>query len=106
MESFKGLKRGASPIKPYHIVKIIYGAAHHRLKLIYGGCRRLRSCESFLVDEAAKVEQMMQDVIVLEPSAVQPRILYRMLFERGLRDQHLRCSLHSILGARDIFISK
>jgi len=46
----------------------------------------------------AKVEQTMQGVIVLEPGAVQPRILYRMLFERGLKDQCLRCSLHRILG--------
>ena len=46
----------------------------------------------------AKVEQTMQGVIVLELGAVRPRIPYRMLFERGLRDQHLRFSLHRILG--------
>jgi hypothetical protein len=33
---------------------------------------------------------MMQGVIVLLSGAVQPRILYRMLFERGLKDQRLR----------------
>ena len=43
----------------------------------------------------AKVEQMMQGVIVLRSGAVQPRILYRMLFERGLKDQYLRCSLRA-----------
>jgi len=51
-----------------------------------------------MIARAAKVEQMMQGVIVLEPGAVQPRILYRMMFERGLKDQHLLCSLHRILG--------
>jgi len=53
---------------------------------------------SIPTDATAKVEQMMQGVIVLEPGAVRPRILYRMLFERGLKDQHLRFSLHRILG--------
>jgi hypothetical protein len=38
------------------------------------------------MDVIAKVEQMMRGVIVLKSGAVQPRILYRMLSERGLKE--------------------
>jgi len=37
------------------------------------------------VDKTSKVERMMQGVTVLISGVVQPRILYRMLFERGLK---------------------
>jgi hypothetical protein len=53
---------------------------------------------SIPTDVTAKVEQMMQGVIVVKSGAVQPRNLYRMLFEHGMKDQHLRCSLHRILS--------
>ena len=53
---------------------------------------------SIPTDVTAKVERMMQGVIVLEPGAVQSRIQHRMLFERGLKDQHLWCLLHRIQG--------
>jgi len=49
-------------------------------------------------DVTARVEQTMLGVIVLKSGAFRPRILYRMLFELGLRDLRLRCSLHRIPG--------
>ena len=42
---------------------------------------------SILMDATAEVEQMKQGAIVLEPAAVQLRILYRILFECMLKDQ-------------------
>ena len=47
------------------------------------GCERA----PVLMDETAEVEQMMQGATVLEPVAVQLRILYRILFECTLKNQ-------------------
>ena len=41
---------------------------------------------SIPTDVTAKVERMKWGAILLELVVVQPRILYRMLFERGLKD--------------------
>ena len=41
---------------------------------------------SIPTDVTSKVEQMKRGAIVLKLVVVQPRILYRMLFERGLKD--------------------